>query len=147
MISPSRDGDIIAGVAKLAGWHPVRGSSSKQGRKALRMMVDRLRDTRLAAMVVDGPRGPMGVVKAGTIRLAHLTEAVIVPFHILTDRAWTFNSWDRFFIPKPYAPVTLQFGDMLAFEATQASGLFETQRRQLENIMRPGLRLVETAGP
>lgn len=147
MISPSRDGNIIAGVSKLAGWHPVRGSSSKQGRKALKELVTHLKMTHLAAMIVDGPRGPMGVVKAGAIRLAHLTEAVIVPFYVSTDKAWTFNSWDRFFIPKPFTSVTLQFGDMLRFEATHTSDSFETQRQQLETIMRTGLRLIDSAGP
>lgn len=147
MISPSRDGEIIAGVAKLAGWHPVRGSSSKQGRKALKAMVSHLKATHLAAMIVDGPRGPLGVVKAGAIRLAHLTGAVIVPFYISTDRAWTFNSWDRFFIPKPFTSVTLQFGEMLRFEATHTSDSFETQRQKLETIMQGGLRLEDTDGP
>ena len=28
------DGEVVAGVAKLTGWHPVRGSSSKGGRSA-----------------------------------------------------------------------------------------------------------------
>ena len=32
MISQSRDGDIIAAVAKRSGWYPVRGSSSKYQR-------------------------------------------------------------------------------------------------------------------
>ncbi len=140
MISPSRDGDIIAGVAKLAGWHPVRGSSSKQGREALKELVHHLRKTHLAAMIVDGPRGPMGVVKAGAVRLAHLTDAMIVPFYISTDKAWTFNSWDRFFIPKPFTSVTLQFGEMLRLEEAHTSESFEAQRQELETIMRTGLR-------
>ncbi|MFW6081581.1 MAG: DUF374 domain-containing protein, partial [Desulfosalsimonas sp.] len=32
MISRSRDGEIIAGVAELTGWHVVRASSSRGGR-------------------------------------------------------------------------------------------------------------------
>ena len=140
MISPSKDGDIIAGVARLAGWHPIRGSSSRDGKKAMRDLVRRLKKTNLAAHIVDGPRGPIGKVKAGTIRLAHITKAVIVPFYVSTASAWTFNSWDRFFIPKPFATVFLRFGKMVTFRTTENNEDFESQRRHLEKIMQPELR-------
>ena len=65
MISKSRDGDFIASIAQRSGWVPVRGSSSKEGDKALREVVQRLLETKLAGHVVDGPRGPAGTVKPG----------------------------------------------------------------------------------
>ncbi|MBE9547699.1 MAG: DUF374 domain-containing protein [Proteobacteria bacterium] len=34
MISRSRDGDFIADVARRIGWMPIRGSSSRGGKKA-----------------------------------------------------------------------------------------------------------------
>lgn len=139
MISKSKDGDLIAGVASRTGWDPVRGSSSRQGREALYLMIEKLKDTGLAAHILDGPRGPAGVVKPGVIRLAHAAQAVIVPFWIEADRAWFFKSWDRFMLPKPFSRVTLRFGDMLRFEATSDEAAFEAQRRQLEDLMRPGL--------
>ena len=36
MISRSKDGELIAGIARRTGWHPVRGSSSQGGRTATR---------------------------------------------------------------------------------------------------------------
>jgi lysophospholipid acyltransferase (LPLAT)-like uncharacterized protein len=42
-------------------------------------MIANLKESKLAAHIVDGPRGPSGKVKAGVIRLAHATDAVIVP--------------------------------------------------------------------
>jgi lysophospholipid acyltransferase (LPLAT)-like uncharacterized protein len=139
MISPSKDGEIIANVAKQAGWHPIRGSSSRDGKKALRDLINKLKGTQLAAHIVDGPRGPIGRVKAGAIRLAHLTGAMVVPFYVFTERAWTFNSWDRFFIPKPSATVFLRFGDMVKFDIVHGDRDFEAQRRHLEQVMLPGL--------
>ncbi|RTZ98362.1 MAG: hypothetical protein DSY90_04425 [Deltaproteobacteria bacterium] len=139
MISSSRDGEIIANIAKQAGWDAIRGSSSRGGKKALRHLIHQLKKTRLAAHIVDGPRGPLGNVKPGAIRLAHLADAAIVPFYVFTDRAWVFNSWDRFFIPKPAATVFLRFGDMIKFEAPRNAGDFESQRQYLEKTMRPGL--------
>lgn len=97
MISQSRDGEIVAGVAKLTGWHVVRGSSSKNGHNALRQMIHRLRTTRLAAHIVDGPKGPAGFVKRGVIRLAQDAGAMIVPVYAIAKNAWYFNSWAIFF--------------------------------------------------
>ncbi|MDO8721054.1 MAG: DUF374 domain-containing protein, partial [Syntrophales bacterium] len=60
MISQSQDGDVVANVAEKSGWFPVRGSSSKGGRQALRLLVKKLQETGLAYHIVDGPQGPMG---------------------------------------------------------------------------------------
>ncbi len=140
MISKSTDGELIAGVAERSGWHAVRGSSSKGGKEALRKMVDRLRQYRLAAHVVDGPQGPAGQVKAGVIQLAHAADAVIIPVYTSADRAWYFNSWDNFFIPKPFARVNISFGAMIKFTPTEDPDTFESQRLYLEKIMLPELR-------
>ncbi len=139
MISQSQDGDIIARVARQQGWYPVRGSSSRDGGKALKEVIERLCHSRLAAHIVDGPRGPAGIVKAGAISIARAAEAAVVPFYTAADRVWYFKSWDRFMLPKPFARVTLRFGEMMHFPADKEARLFESQRAELERIMRPGL--------
>lgn len=139
MISQSKDGEIIAGVARRSGWRPVRGSSSTGGRAAMRAVIRQLTKTRLAGHIVDGPRGPAGVVKPGVIRMAQLTRSAIVPMFVSVDRAWFFNSWDRFMLPKPFARVTLRFGDMIPIQRSNGDEAFEHQRRTLERVMRPGL--------
>jgi lysophospholipid acyltransferase (LPLAT)-like uncharacterized protein len=140
MISKSLDGEIIAGVARRTGWHAVRGSSSRGGSEALKEMIDHFKQSRIAAHIVDGPLGPAGEVKPGVIRLAHIADTVIIPFYTLADRAWYFNSWDSFFLPKPFAKVTLSFGKMIKFDPTDDPNTFENQRRYLEQIMLPELR-------
>ena len=135
MISKSKDGEIIASVAKRTGWYPVRGSSSRGGRAALKNMIEHLKEYRLAAHIVDGPLGPARIVKAGAIKLAHASDAVIVTFYVAADRAWYFNSWDNFFIPKPFAKVVLQFGDMIKYDSVEERDEFESQRQHLEKTM------------
>jgi hypothetical protein len=140
MISKSMDGTIIAGVARRTGWNPVLGSSSRGGAEALKGMVEAFRASRLAAHVVDGPRGPAGTIKAGLIRLAHQADAVIVPFYTGADRAWYFNSWDNFLLPKPFSRVTLTYGNMIRLTPTSDPEEFEAQRLLVEEIMTPGLK-------
>lgn len=138
MISRSADGELIAGVAQRTGWHPVRGSSSSGGMAALDEIIERVRKTGLGAHVVDGPKGPAGTVKPGLIRLAQATNAVIVPFFVTADRCWFMNSWDRFMIPKPFARVTLRFADPIELETTSDGAALETQRQEVEALMRQG---------
>lgn len=139
MISQSTDGAIVAGVAQRTGWRTVRGSSSRGGRAALKRMIQHLKASKLAGHLVDGPRGPAGVVKSGVIRMAHVSGAAIVPFYVSADWCWIFNSWDRFLLPKPFSRVTLRFENPIHFDRDVDSEGFETQRKHLEEIMRPGL--------
>jgi len=135
MISKSADGEVIANVASRTGWDPVRGSSSREGRAALQAMIEKLKAKGLAGHIVDGPRGPAGIVKPGVIRLAHGAGAVIVPFYIEADKAWYFNSWDHFMLPKPFSEVRLIFDDMLRYSPSSDETIFEKQRQELEARM------------
>ena len=139
MISLSNDGDIGAGIVRRAGWTPVRGSSSKGGLKALKQMIRELRRSRLAGHIVDGPQGPAGIVKPGTISLAQAARAVIVPVSISADRAWFFNSWDRFMLPKPFAGIQFRFGEMIHLNDAAGKTEVEASRFRLESVMKPYL--------
>ncbi len=127
MISLSADGELFARAGQYGGWETVRGSSSKGGGKALKKMIRHLRKNRLGMHILDGPRGPMGVAKAGVIQIARLSGAHIVPFEVQADRAWTFNSWDRFFLPKPFSRVTVCFKDPLPPPHAKDPEAFETR--------------------
>ena len=144
LISRSKDGEFISAVANRSGWITVRGSSSKGGAKGLNSMIDHLTEHRLAGHIIEGPRGPSGVVKPGVIRMAHATGSVIVPFYTRADRAWYFRSWDKFFIPKPFSKVILRFGDKLELKQTETKEQFEEHRNMLEKIMSKGSEQLKT---
>ncbi len=141
MISRSQDGEMVARIAEKSGWLPVRGSSSRGGSQALKLMIEKLKETGLAAHVVDGPRGPAGKIKSGTMHLAQAAGAAIVPVSVSAEKAWYFRSWDRFLLPKPFSRVTVRYGDILRFPATDDPAELERQRQSLENIMAPCLKL------
>lgn len=140
MISKSHDGQMIAGVAERTGWTAVRGSSSRDGKIALAEMVLSLKKNRLAAHILDGPRGPAGKVKAGAIRLTLDSGAVIAPFHVEAKNAWYFKSWDRFMLPKPFSRATLRYGDCIRLKPADTDEQFEENRLILENAMLPFLQ-------
>jgi lysophospholipid acyltransferase (LPLAT)-like uncharacterized protein len=79
------------------------------------------------------------VIKAGVVSLARAAGAVVVPFYATADRAWYFNSWDRFMLPKPFARVTLRFGEILDLTSGMTDEDFELHQLRLQEIMQPGL--------
>jgi len=139
MISQSKDGDLISGVANRSGWHTLRGSSSRGGKKAMDAMIDHLKTYGFGAHILDGPTGPIGRVKAGIIKMALEADAVVVPLYTSAENAWFFNSWDRFMLPKPFSRVFITFGQEIRFGSSDQKDDFENQRLLLEKIMRPGL--------
>lgn len=141
MISRSKDGDLISSVARKTGWKTPRGSSSRGGKQAMGEMIRHLEKYGFGAHILDGPTGPIGIVKPGVIKMAESTGAVIVPFHVKALNAWYFNSWDRFMLPKPFSKVEIIFDDPMQLDAIVDPGDFEQQRLGLEEKMKPHLVL------
>ena len=112
MFSRSADGDLLAGFAEKVGVRPVRGSSSRGGREALRTMHDFLSrpGRHKAATVLDGPRGPRFVAKKGMIVLAKEAGAPLLPIMMSAWPAVTIkNAWDRTLVPLPFSRVTVVY--------------------------------------
>ena len=140
MISKSLDGDIASRVAEAADVYPVRGSSSRNGGPALKEMIRRLNRGCLAVHLLDGPRGPAGVVKGGAIALAFGADAAIAPGYVAADRAWYAKSWDKYMIPKPFARVTVTFCPLILPPPVKDGHSFEEQRQLLERTLQPHLK-------
>jgi len=136
MISQSRDGEMIADVYRRLNFRPVRGSSSRGGRKALAAMIADLVEHPFAVHVVDGPRGPRGVVKAGLISMAQHSGVPIVPVAASVTRAWVLKSWDRFLIPKPFSTVFVHWGAPIPIPASLDDTAFERLRGEIETTLR-----------
>ncbi len=136
MISQSRDGEMIADIYSRFHFRPVRGSSSRGGKEALSAMIKDLEQNLFAVQVLDGPRGPRGVVKPGLIVMAQSSGAPIFPFYITVDRAWVLNSWDRTLIPKPFSRIFVRWGTPFYVPEHLDDAGFENTRKQIEQHMK-----------
>jgi len=111
LISEHGDGELIARVAMNYGYRTVRGSTSRGSARAILGLVRELEDGHDLAITPDGPRGPAKSFAPGTLIVAQRGRAPIVPVVAHADAAWRLKSWDRFMIPKPFARVTIAYGD------------------------------------
>lgn len=111
LISEHRDGELVARAASLLGFGLIRGSTTRGGGRALISLVRELQAGREVAITPDGPRGPARKFAPGALVAAQRSGAFILPVVVSTDRAWRLRSWDRFLIPKPFARVTVAYGE------------------------------------
>lgn len=111
LVSEHGDGEIIARILEDFGFRLVRGSSSRGAARAL-IAVDReLRAGYDVGITPDGPRGPRHSVAPGALLAAHRAGAKLVPLAAQASSFWQLGSWDRFMIPKPFARITLAYGE------------------------------------
>jgi lysophospholipid acyltransferase (LPLAT)-like uncharacterized protein len=132
MISQSRDGEMIARVVDMLGWRPVRGSSSRGGSRALKEIRTLTRQGFRIGHIVDGPQGPFGVVKPGLLVIAQFAGVPIVPVITSAERRWTFNSWDRFMVPKPFSRIVVRFAPPIFVPRRLDTDAFEALRLNIE---------------
>ena len=101
LISDHRDGELITQVVKRLGFGVVRGSTTRNGARALREMTHRV-DRGHLCVTPDGPRGPRRSVQAGMVYLAAKTGLPIVGAGMAFRDPWRAKSWDRFAVPRPF---------------------------------------------
>lgn len=138
LISQHRDGTIIARAAEGFGVRPVRGSSHRPGRQskgsgsAFRRLLAILRQDGRVAITPDGPRGPRMRAQAGTVLLARLSGAPILPCVYATSNGRILRSWDRFLLPLPFGRGMAIWGQPILVPADADAQALEQARLALE---------------
>jgi lysophospholipid acyltransferase (LPLAT)-like uncharacterized protein len=144
LVSPSRDGELLASILKRRGFTLLRGSTSQTNVPAARAVLAWLAQGRSLGLAVDGPRGPRGEVQPGVLRLAQHSGVPIVPLRLAPGRRLVVrDSWDRFEFPLPFTRCRIQVGASLHAGAS-AQDLHASGRRlalALGGSFRSGLEL------
>jgi lysophospholipid acyltransferase (LPLAT)-like uncharacterized protein len=135
MVSEHRDGELVARIVHKLGYRTARGSSTRGGRKAFMEMVKNLRDGSIAAMLPDGPKGPRHVFKPGTMLMAQRAQIPMLSITYGAHPAWTFRSWDRFLVPKPFSRSVILMGKPIYVGKDLKGAEFEALRKKIEARM------------
>lgn len=135
LISPSRDGEIVARIMALWGYKILRGSGSHVIKDAWNEMIRELREGGEVIIVPDGPKGPNRRMKLGGLRLAQETGAWLVPFTFSTPRKILLNTWDRFLMFRPFARVVAVYGRPLPVDSGMSGEALERKRIELEEVL------------
>ncbi len=138
IVSKSKDAEPVAFTCLRFGHVVSRGSSKrgnvdKNGSVAKEEMIEALRSGFPGAVTVDGPKGPAERVKPGIIDMAKKSGAVIIPYIVMPDQYWEFNSWDKFRLPKPFSRISISYGRPISVDANCEN--FEPEMMKLESEM------------
>lgn len=133
MVSASKDGEYVARIVESFGFETVRGSRNRGGIGALKGMVKAVKERGLsAAIVADGSQGPPLVAQPGAVLLASHSGVDILPVGWAADRYWSFRSWDRTVLPKPFARIVVEVGEPLPVPGGLGSEGLEDARLDLD---------------
>ncbi len=129
IISDHKDGELIATVFAKFGIQASRGSSSKNGAKALLDVIRLAKQGLSPGITPDGPRGPVQIVKPGVAQISGKSNIPVVPVCYASSRYWRLSSWDRFYIPKPFCNGVVVVGEPLFINESESINDF-TKRIQ-----------------
>jgi lysophospholipid acyltransferase (LPLAT)-like uncharacterized protein len=133
MASPSRDGELIAAVARGLGFVVFPGSRHKGGVKALQQMAACMRQGYSTGLATDGSRGPARQAQKGVLYLARETQTPIVPAAVANSRQISLNTWDRFQVPLPGGRSVLLVEAPLWVGPQERGDVLEARRQTLEH--------------
>jgi lysophospholipid acyltransferase (LPLAT)-like uncharacterized protein len=135
LVSPSKDGEIIARIAEGWRFRIVRGSGSHSMVRAWIEMKQDLKKGGELIIIPDGPRGPDRILKPGCLKLAQDSGALLVPWSYSASRKKRLKSWDRFLFFYPFTRIAAVYGQPLTVSADLDEEEFERERERMERAL------------
>lgn len=114
LISHHHDGKLISEIVGHFGIKTISGSTNRGGTKALKQIVDFLKNGNVIGITPDGPRGPCHSVSEGTVAIAKLAGVDVLPVTFSTSRHKIFSSWDQFFLALPFSKGVIAWGSPIS---------------------------------
>ncbi len=111
LVSLSPDGELLVKLLKAWNYRVIRGSSHREGSKALEDMINTANNEKNIIITPDGPTGPARKFKAGAVITAKKTGLPLLLCGIGYSKKFTLKSWDSFELPVPFSRVRVEFSD------------------------------------
>ncbi|MBN1754605.1 DUF374 domain-containing protein, partial [bacterium] len=122
-------GEYIARAISVLGFGLVRGSTTSGARRALRNMVNQLKQGAIIAITPDGPRGPRYQAQTGVAYLAAKANVPVIPASNSASSRIHLTSWDRFLIPLPFSRIKLIIGPPIYPQGVSSSAIASLRDR------------------
>jgi lysophospholipid acyltransferase (LPLAT)-like uncharacterized protein len=114
------DGRFVGKVMERIGLISIYGSS-RDGRKdsrgidlkSLKQMINGLKQGFSLGITPDGPRGPNQKINGEIVKIAKMSGAKILALSYSSSRHKNLNTWDKFYIPKPFSKLCFYYDDSL----------------------------------
>jgi len=135
LISPSKDGDILAKLAHNMGYSVVRGSSYKKAVSSARTLLKILKRGGRVIIIADGSRGPAEIAQTGSLELSALAQVPVIPMTWGAAKKKRLNSWDRFALPIPFNACTVKFGRPIEVQTRSDPEHIKLKQKELQDSL------------
>ena len=109
LASPHKDGALMGNILSKWGIKIIKGSSNKQSENAIQNMhkIFKSDNKAIIAITNDGPKGPRHQAKIKSLEIAKQHNAQIITISGDSTKKWIFNTWDKFYLPKPFGKIII----------------------------------------
>lgn len=134
LTSQSKDGNLLATLLNDWKYHVVRGSSSQGGKEALLELCQKAPHSYIL-LTPDGPRGPRHTMKIGALLIGARSSVPLCLCRAEYKGYRFLKSWDKFFVPYPFARITLYFSEPIITPAESDRVIMDSVMKKCENIL------------
>ena len=104
LVSPHRDGRMIAAVLRFFGIKVIDGSSNENAKGAALALMRELQNGHSITIIPDGPKGPNMKLSSSVLFYAQKTGLPIIGLTYGIKKAKLINkSWDHMLVPAPFS--------------------------------------------
>jgi len=136
LVSPHRDGQLIAGLLKRFGIENISGSTNENPRSAAVKLLRELKNNASIAIIPDGPRGPSMTMTMSPIYYAKTTGKPIIGMtYSIAKSKILGKSWDRMLIPLPFQKGIVAVTQPFFIEKNITKEKLEFYRKKIEEEM------------
>ena len=136
LVSPHRDGRIIAGLLQRFGIGTIGGSSNENASGGALGLMHTIKREASIAIIPDGPRGPRMHMGKSPLYFAQKTgKPIVCGAYSIKNSKIMEKSWDKMMIPFPFSEGVCLISDPLFIPADASEEELEKYRIQLENIL------------
>ncbi|MBO7097916.1 MAG: lysophospholipid acyltransferase family protein [Alphaproteobacteria bacterium] len=133
LVSPHRDGQLIAGLLKRFGIENISGSTNENPRASAVRLLRELKNNASIAIIPDGPRGPSMTMSMSPIYYAKTTGKPIIGMTYSIARSKILGkSWDRMLLPLPFQKGIVAVTKPFFIEKNTPKEKLEEYRLQIE---------------
>ncbi len=136
LVSPHRDGRLIASVLRLFGIKIIDGSSNENACGAALALMRELQKGHSITIIPDGPKGPNMKLSHSALYYAQKTGRPVVGMTYSIKNAKLFNkSWDKMLIPPLFSQGIVATTQPFFISDKLSNEEFEQERLKIEQAL------------
>lgn len=136
LVSPHRDGQLIAAILKKFGIGSIDGSTNENAKGAAVSIMKELKNGTTIAIIPDGPRGPSMTMSLSPVYYAQKAAIPVIGVtYSIKNSVIIEQSWDKMFVPKPFSKGICAVTEPFLIDKNASKEDLESYRLKIENAL------------